>query len=175
MDTRILAAIIVGIVLVGILALMLFAWRRRVSRDGAIAVSAEVPEPRPVASSTATVLYVATSRRDEPIERLALPGLAYRSKVTLELSDAGVIIDVPGDRSTFIPVAAIESVGQASFTIDRVVERDGLIVIAWSPAPDVQADSYFRVLDQADRRRIIDTITHITPALRDSRQHNESA
>ncbi|MGG7463418.1 hypothetical protein [Plantibacter sp. YIM 135347] len=175
MDTRIIAALIVAAVLVLALLGMLFAWRKRVKRDSTIAVATPLPDPRPTPIRTATVLYVATSKRDQPIERLALPGLAYRSKVQLEVSAQGLVIDVPGDRPTFVPAAAIASVGQASWTIDRVVERDGLIVLAWSPAPGLDADSYFRVLDQADRSALISSITDITPALRDSRPHNESA
>ena len=164
MDGRILAAVLVALVLLGILALMAFAWRRRVARDAQVGPLAELPDPRPVPSLTVEVLYVATSKHDQPLERLALQGLRYRSRVTLELGAAGVVVDVPGERPTFIPATSIVGVDQTNLTIDRVVEPGGLIRLSWRPVPTVIADSTFRVLEQADRARIIDTVTSLIPA-----------
>ncbi|AQX80305.1 hypothetical protein BWO91_10265 [Plantibacter flavus] len=164
MDGRILAAVLVVLVLLGILALMAFAWRRRVARDAQVGPLAELPDPRPVPSLTVEVLYVATSKHDQPLERLALQGLRYRSRVTLELGAAGVVVDVPGERPTFIPATSIVGVDQTNLTIDRVVEPGGLIRLSWRPVPPVIADSTFRVLEQADRARIIDIVTSIIPA-----------
>ncbi|SKC59121.1 hypothetical protein [Plantibacter cousiniae (nom. nud.)] len=164
MDGRILAAVLVALVLLGILALMAFAWRRRVARDAQVGPLAEFPDPRPVPSLTVEVLYVATSKHDQPLERLALQGLRYRSRVTLELGAAGVVVDVPGERPTFIPATSIVGVDQTNLTIDRVVEPGGLIRLSWRPVPTVIADSTFRVLEQADRARIIDTVTSLIPA-----------
>ncbi|MET3510195.1 MULTISPECIES: PH-like domain-containing protein [Plantibacter] len=164
MDGRILAAVLVALVLLGVLALMGFAWRRRVARDAQVGPLAELPDPRPVPSLTVEVLYVATSKHDQPLERLALQGLRYRSRVTLELGAAGVVVDVPGERPTFIPATSIVGVDQTNLTIDRVVEPGGLIRLSWRPVPTVIADSTFRVLEQADRARIIDIVTSIIPA-----------
>ena len=179
MDNRVFVAAIIAAVLLGVLALMAVAWRKRVRRDGEIGTGFPVPVPLPTPLVSTNVLYVATSKAGEPIERLALPGLAYRSKVGLQLSADGIAIEVPGDQTTFIPAAAITEVGQSNLTIDRVVERDGLIVVTWNPAPQIAADSYFRVLDQSDRARIIDTITGLIPAgpapANEPREHNESA
>jgi hypothetical protein len=165
MDGRILAAVLVALVLLGILALMALAWRRRVARDAQVGPLAELPDPRPVPSLTVEVLYVATSKHDQPLERLALQGLRYRSRVTLELGAAGVVVDVPGERPTFIPATSIVGVDQTNLTIDRVVEPGGLIRLSWRPVPTVIADSTFRVLEQADRARIIDTVTSLIPAV----------
>ncbi|MGK9146997.1 hypothetical protein KXS11_05130 [Plantibacter flavus] len=163
MDGRLLAAIIVVVALLGILTLMALAWRRRVVRDAPSAPEATVPEPRPRAELSLTVLYVATSEHDRPLERLALPGLGFRSRVAVEVSGAGVIIDVPGERPTFVPADAIVGIDQTNLTIDRVVEPGGLIRLSWRPRPEVVADSTFRVLEQADRARLIDAVTAIIP------------
>ncbi|KQM15089.1 hypothetical protein ASF83_03500 [Plantibacter sp. Leaf171] len=164
MDGRILAALLVAVFLLGVLALMALAWRRRVSRDARIGPLPELPDPRPVPSLTVEVLYVATSKHDQPLERLALEGLRYRSRVTLELGAAGVVVDVPGERPTFIPATSIVGLDQTNLTIDRVVEPGGLLRLSWRPVPSVIADSTFRVLEQADRARIIDAVTSIIPA-----------
>lgn len=164
MDGRILAGLLVALVLLGVLALMAWAWRRRIGRDAQVGPLAELPDPRPVPSLTVELLYVATSKHDQPLERLALPGLRYRSRATLELGTAGVVVDVPGERPTFIPARSIVGVDQTNLTIDRVVEPGGLIRLSWRPVPTVIADSTFRVLDQADRARIIEAVTSITAA-----------
>lgn len=164
MDGRLLAGIIVAVVLVGVLLLMTLAWRRRIARDTKLGPLPELPEPRPRATTTVPVLYVATSKHDQPLERLALPGLSYRSRAVLEIGPTGVVIDVPGERPTFVPAATIVGIDQTNFTIDRVVEPGGLIRLSWHATDEVIADSTFRVLEQADRARLIDAVSGIIPA-----------
>jgi len=164
MDGRLLAAVIVAVVLLGVLALMVSAWRRRIARDAKVGPLAELPDPRPTATTTLQVLYVATSKHDQPLERLVLPGLGYRSRVSLELGPAGIVIDVPGERPTFVPAASIVGIDQTNLTIDRVVEPGGLIRLSWHATDEVVADSTFRVLEQRDRARLIDAVADLIAA-----------
>lgn len=185
MDGRILAGIIVAIVLLGVLALMAFAWRRRIARDTRLGPLPQLPDPRPRATTTVEVLYVATSKHDQPLERVALPGLSYRSRAVLEVGPTGIVIDVPGERPTFVPAPNIVGVDQTNFTIDRVVEPGGLIRLSWHATDEVIVDSTFRVLEQADRAKLLDAVSGIITAteaaavIRDPHtatpSHNESA
>lgn len=163
MDGRVLAAIIVALVLLGILALMVFAWRRRIARDATVGPLALLPEPRPVPTEVFALLYVATSKHDQPLERLALPGLGYRSRITLELGPAGIVLNVPGEHETFIPAASIVGIDQTNLTIDRVVEPGGLVRLSWRATEHVTADSTFRVVEQADRARLMDAVSDLIP------------
>lgn len=161
MDGRVVAAIIVAVVLLGLLALMAFAWRRRIARDATVGPLAQLPEPRPVPTEVFRLLYVATSKHDQPLERLALPGLGYRSRITLELGPAGIVLDVPGEHETFIPAADIVGIDQTNLTIDRVVEPGGLVRLSWRASDLVIADSTFRVVEQPDRARLMSAVSEL--------------
>ena len=87
-------------------------------------------------------LYVATTPTARPLDRVAVRGLGFRERTTIEVVTEGLVF--MGD--TFIPRAAISAIGSASWTIDRGVSKDGLSVVSWTLG-DVQLDSYFRLDD----------------------------
>lgn len=146
--------IMVGVVVV-LLGLMAWGWWRRSRRDRALTA--------PIGQATGEVrarfsgLYVATTRHDAPLDRLAVHPLAFRSKVTVTVTDAGVALDLPGASTVFLPTALIDGAGRATWTIDRVVERDGLVMLAWHASDDTIADSYLR-LQGADPDALVDAI-----------------
>lgn len=173
MSSRTVATIIILLVLVGVLLLMLRSWRRRTARDAAL--TAGYPQPadlgRPLASAAA--LYVATTPRDQPLERLAITGLGFRARGGVTVTTAGVLLELAGSPALFIPMDAVEGVADATWAIDRAVEPGGLMLIGWRLAPatttatttatapqdtPASVDSYFRFSDPADRRSIGEAI-----------------
>ncbi|WP_119697892.1 hypothetical protein [Microbacterium halotolerans] len=126
-----------------VLTLMWLGWRRRRR------VSAEIRVPLGQARGETTAvfdgLYVATTRHDAPLDRLAPPHLAFRSRVTVTVTTSGVALDMPGTPSLFLDADRIEGAGRATWTIDRVVERDGLVLVAWRGDDDTICDSYIRL------------------------------
>lgn len=171
MSSRTVATIITVLVLLGVLALMLRSWRRRSKRDSVL--PAGYPEPatpgRELASAAA--LYVATTPRDQPLERLNIPGLGFRARGGVSVTDQGVLLELAGSPTLFIPADAIERVTDATWAIDRAVEPGGLLLLGWflntpdepsrATAP-TSVDSYFRFSDPADRRAISEAITTLT-------------
>ncbi|SFS04790.1 hypothetical protein SAMN04487846_1870 [Microbacterium sp. cf046] len=140
--------IAVAVVLVAILA---WAWWRRTRRDaGLIAPVGEAPADAEI-RSTHEALYVATTRHGEPLERLAIRGLGFRSRADLTVTSAGVALDLTGQPRFFLPTERIVEVAQATVAIDRVVEKDGLVRIAWRIDPDTLVDSYIRPQDASAR------------------------
>jgi len=61
----------------------------------------------------------------------------------LRVSSAGVVIPIDGQRDIFIPIGDIRDIRRETWTIDRVVEPDGLILIDWMLG-ETAVDSYFR-------------------------------
>jgi hypothetical protein len=138
----------VAILLIGLMA---WGWWRRSRRDSALA--APTGEPPTGARILASIpgLYVATTAHGSSLERLAVKGLGFRSRVTVVVTDAGVALDLAGEPRVFIPASRIVDVAQATVTIDRVVERDGLTRLSWRIADDTVVDSFFRPQDVSAR------------------------
>ena len=166
MSSRTVATIITALVLLAVLGLMLRSWRRRTRRDATL--PAGYPEPadhgRELASAAA--LYVATTPRDAPLERLNIPGLGFRARGGVTVTEQGVLLELAGSPALFIPADAVQLVADATVAIDRVVEPGGLLLLGWrlnTTDPDITGvDSYFRFSDPVDRRAINEAIRSIT-------------
>lgn len=156
-EAALLVTIAFAVVLVGI---GIWAWRRRGRRDsGIIAPVGEVPG----GSATVAVfptLYVATTRHGEPLERLAVKGMAFRSRADVTVTAAGVAIDLTGQPRVFLERSRLAEVDQSTVAIDRVVERDGLTRLAWRTDDATVVDSYFRPQD-ASARALADAVAGI--------------
>lgn len=147
-------AIMVALALL-LIVLGLIAWRRRTRRDATL--EAPVGELPAGARTTATAsgFYVATTRHGEPLERLAIAGLGFRSRVDVTVTDRGVALDLPGQPRMLLPRDRITSAERATVAIDRVVEPGGLVRVTWlaerHDAEPEQVDSYLRPQDGSAR------------------------
>ncbi|GAB3617470.1 hypothetical protein GCM10027416_20270 [Okibacterium endophyticum] len=158
-DRLVPGLIVVGIIVVALGAMWL-AWRSRTAKDASIAPSAQIPAAgiHPIAAAAA--LYVATTRAERPLERLALAGLAYRARADVTVAEEGVVIAARGEEPVFIGASALVGSGEATWTIDRVVEKDGLVMVRWQAGDDL-LDSYLRIGDQTDHRHVLDALASI--------------
>ncbi len=140
------------------LALMAWGWRRRARRDGGVA--APVAERRGEIRASFTGLYVATTRHEAPLDRLNVRHLAFRSRVAVTVTDAGVALDMPGEPTVFLDTARLRGTGRATWTIDRVVESDGLVLMAWAADDGTVCDTYLR-LQEADPDALVAEIQRL--------------
>ena len=171
---------VVAIVIVAVVAwLMIRSWRRRTERDETIS---SYPMPSALAAATleAEVLYVATTPTGQPLERLAVQGLAFRGSGRIELSPGGLVLRIAGEPATYLPAERIVAAGEASYAIDRGVEPEGLVAITWIAQvadPELTAphvDSYLRARYPGDSARIIAAVNDIAAAHAASRPEQES-
>lgn len=145
-----------------LLALLAWAWWRRSRRDAGLrAPIGDAPADAAV-RATFSALYVATTRHGEPLERLAIKGLGFRSRADVTVTDAGLALDLTGQPRVFVPNDRITGVAQATVAIDRVVERDGLVRLSWRPDDVTVVDSYLRPQD-ASARALADAVAGILP------------
>jgi hypothetical protein len=174
---RTIPTVIIVLVVLGLLALMARSWWKRRKRDAGLEAGyplpAEAAEGSAEPLATVPAFYVATTPRDQPLERLAIRGLGFRARAELLVYPHGVILALAGEKPVFLPTGAIHRLARATWVIDRAVETDGLLQLGWqlsSPSAGEPAgkatdvDSYFRIPDPADRARLTDAIHSIAPA-----------
>jgi hypothetical protein len=141
--TTLLTYVLIGFVVIVGLAILGWTLRRRRQRT--------IPAPAPLPADIGTVrgefdgFYVSTTLDGQPLNRVAVRGLGFRARVTIAVADSGVVLALPGN-NVFIPRADLREVTRSNYTIDRVVEQDGLVLLAWRLG-DVNLDSYLRVDD----------------------------
>jgi hypothetical protein len=140
------ASVVIPLAIVGLL--MVLGWRALRRRQTDVAGLAPVPSDPGGTLLTEDLLYVATTRADAPLQRIAVKGLGFRARAVVTVSADGIRLDLAGGEPGFIPTAALLGVGRATWTIDRVVSKDGLVFVRWSDGT-ASVDSYFRSADPA--------------------------
>lgn len=167
-ERTLLAALLAAIVVL-LLLLMLRSWKRRGTRDSGLAAYA-LPAAPAEHTLVVPVAYVATTKHELPLERLLPAGLKFRAQGTLAVASDGLTIDLAGSDALFIPRGALREVSETTWAIDRAVESDGLSCVSWlmqsaaSEQTDTIADSFFRVIDPAQRAVLVSAISTLLPA-----------
>lgn len=121
--------------------LMWRSWSRRGRRDAALAPSG-VHLTGDALAAFDRVFYVATTPENEPLERVALPGLKFRGWATLRVLTDGIEVTVTGEPTVSLPRDTVLRSSHAQLTIDKVVEHDGLAVLVWNSERGSLASSF---------------------------------
>lgn len=159
MDRNALLALVMALFVV-LVALAVVGWIRRRRRQAYLPAPERVPANIGAIRGEFEGFYVSTTLDGEPLNRVAVRGLGFRARVTLAVADAGIVVSLPGN-PIFIPREAIREVTTAQYTIDRVVEAGGLVLLAWRLG-ETSVDSYFRVENASQLIAAIETILPIT-------------
>ena len=120
------AALILLVLIIG-LNIYLSVGRKRKQQE------ASLPEPFTQQSFEPLFdcFYVATVFANNPLERVWAHGLGPRGKAVIGRFESELVIGRVGERSFAIPVRSIEHLGRGGATIDRGVEKSGLVQIGW--------------------------------------------
>lgn len=132
----------VAVVFVG----LALGWRARRRRQAGLPALAQPPASLAPALVSADGFYVATTIADAPTDRVAVRGLGFRARAGVAVHPEGVVLTIAGQPDAFVPRSAIVGVGRATWTIDRVVGRDGLVFVRWTLG-DTAVDTYLKVPD----------------------------
>ena len=154
-----LSGFLVIVFLILMLALMVWGWLSRRRRQAHLPALAPVPADLGEIFGSFAGLYVATTTAADHLDRIAVRGLGFRSRVTITVASEGVVLAIPGQDDLFIPVGAITDAGRATWSIDRVVEDNGLSTLSWTLG-DTAVTSSFRLalvdeFSAATRRLVI--------------------
>lgn len=135
--------IVIGVVVL-LLGLMVAGWYARKRRQSHIAAPQQPPADLPAGHPSFKGKYVSTTLAGDQLNRVAVHSLGFRGNCELEVHPAGVAVFRTGERDLWIPHDDVRGVVRASWTIDRVVEQNGLQVIEWTLG-GTAVDSYFRM------------------------------
>lgn len=107
--------------------------------------------------------YVATTYTDDPLNRVSAFGLGARGKAELHITKDGILIERQGETSLALSQHAIVKVTTTQATIDRGVEKDGLIQIEWlsqqlESKPDVSLSTFIRVVSTDARKDLLNKL-----------------
>jgi hypothetical protein len=137
------------VVLAIIFALLARGWRARQSNQAGLGELASPPADLGRVTLVDDLLYVATTRADAPLDRIAVAGLGFRARAEVMVAATGLRIEIAGRRDpVFIPKSDIRAAGRATWAIDRAVNTDGLVLVRWVLG-ETEVDSYFRSADPA--------------------------
>lgn len=159
MDRLVPTLVVVGI-LVLFFAVLALGWRTRRRRQAQLPALDSPPAVLGTVLASDDGFYVATTRAESPTDRIAVSGLGFRARATIAVHQEGVVLGIAGQADAFIPTSAIDGVGRATWTIDRVVGRDGLVFVRWTLG-DVLVDTNLRV---ADPDALVAALATIAPA-----------
>lgn len=161
MDRTASTTIVIAVILLAFIG-MVIGWRGRQRRQSHLARPDAVPADTGRELFTAEAFYVATTMADDELNRVAVAGLGFRARATVTVTEAGVILSLAGEPEIFIARAALRAVDRATYTIDRVVEKGGLVRLTWSLG-ETPVDSYLRLTDPADAFALIDAVDPLFP------------
>lgn len=146
---------------VALFLLMRAGWRRRGRGQAGIARPAPAPDTLGDTLAERDLFYVSTTKADDRLDRIVIGGLGFRGRAVVSAHPEGVVLDIAGESPILIATHDLRSIGRATWTIDRVVESDGLIQLGWRLG-DLDVDTYLR--DNDDPRALVDAIRSIIPS-----------
>jgi hypothetical protein len=147
-------------VLVVLLGLMWLGWRNLRRRSAGIPAPMGIPAEPGTELLHTTGLHVATTHAGRPLDRVAVRGLDFRANADVRVTASGVALRLAGGADVFVPAAAISRVDRASWTIDRAVERDGLVVLSWTLG-STPLDTNLRVENPAALAAALSTLVEV--------------
>lgn len=147
---------------------MWWGWRRRTRRDAGVVGAAAAPVGAVVAEFP-RVMYVSTTPVDDPLARVAAPGLRYRGFAEVTVREDGMTVEVRGEQPVHLAAGQLRGSGLGARRVGKAVERDGLALVRWgSDGRDLE--SGFRFDSGDEQRRFTDAIDRISTPQTDDAQ-----
>ncbi|WP_457950258.1 PH-like domain-containing protein [Pseudarthrobacter sp. alpha12b] len=136
-----------------VFVLLAVGWRNRLKRQSDVEQLPQVPAAPGEPTAAADGQYVATTTAGDWLDRIAVHGLGIRTNSTLEVYPHGVLYERSGAPALYIPAASLADVRQDSGMAGKFVEKDGLLVLAWTLGAH-ELDTGFRTRRAADKDKL---------------------
>ena len=156
--------ILPGLAMLAIIAvvfvLLAVGWRNRLRRQSDVEHLPSVPEAAGEPLAAGEGQYVATTTAGDWLDRIAVHGLGIRTNAVLEVYPHGVLFDRSGAPALYIPAASLTGVRQDSGMAGKFVEKDGLLVLAWTHGSH-GLDTGFRTRRAADKDVLFEALQEL--------------
>jgi len=154
---RDIVAILSLILFLALVALAISAIRRRSAKQSSLGVLAPIGSLKGAEVAIAGAKYVSTVFYERPLDRVVALGLMHRGNATLSVFTDGLQIERDGEKSFAIYALDIVKVERASASIDRGVERSGLLAISWMLA-ETAVTTNLRIDASDDSQQLFDEL-----------------
>lgn len=123
----------------------------------------ELPKPKPSIGGVelGDVFYASTVFGNSQLNRVWAHGLGGRGKARIFIASAGISLERIGEASIFIPKEDFLAMGRVSATIDKGVEKNGLLALTWKLG-DTELVTNLRVVSPQKRNEIEQQIENAT-------------
>lgn len=149
---------------IAILLVFLVVWRVYVSvQKRKKQQQSQLQKPRPSAGGVelGDVFYASTVFGDSQLNRVWAHGLGGRGKAKLFIDPAGISLERTGEPSVLIPKEDLLAMSRVSATIDKGVEKNGLLALTWKLGETVLVTN-LRVVNPKKRNEMEQEITNAT-------------
>jgi hypothetical protein len=157
-STRDIVAVLSFLLLLAIVALAIWAIRRRSAKQSFLGALTEIDSLTGTLVATAAGKYVSTVFTERPLDRVLALGLMHRGNAILRVFTDGVHLEREGEKSFAISAANIVGVERASASLDRGVERRGLLRLTWMLS-ETSVTTNLRIDAADDSQHLFDSLT----------------
>ena len=157
MSQRDIVAILSLILFLALVGLAISAIRRRSAKQSSLGVLTSLDSLKGAKVATAGAKYVSTVFSERTLDRVVALGLMHRGNATLSVLTDGLQIEREGEKSFAIEARDIVKVERASASIDRGVERSGLLAISWMLA-ETAVTTNLRIDASDDSQQLFDQL-----------------
>lgn len=159
---QLIPTLIVGALILLAFAGMALGWRARRRRQSELDAATPVPEDLGSPTHVDDLLYVATTLAERPLERVAVARLGVRGRAEVGVHPEGVVLAIRGTEPVLLPTPRLIAAGLGTYAVDRVVERDGLVVITWRLG-DTEVDTYLRAASGERKQALLSAVQALVP------------
>jgi hypothetical protein len=144
-------------VLLVLIAIGYLGWRKRLKRQTLSLVEPESTLANSGDSISLRAFYVSTTYQSDSLNRIIAHGLAHRGNAEIQFQTTGILLNRTGEKTIAIPTESLLGVSSENATIDKAVEKDGLIVIDWKLGSE-KVSTFIRATSLSERTTFIESL-----------------
>ena len=157
MSQRDIVALITLLILVALVTLVLQTVRKRIAKQSDLgSLNAETALNGNLLA-VAFGQYVSTVFSGNTLQRVMSHGLMHRGRAEIRVLSDGIQVLRTGEQSFSIPQSLIVNVTRSNVTIDRAVEKNGMVSVSWMLGA-TQVESNFRLNSDDDSEQLFEEL-----------------